>query len=135
MSDEQIRSTLATQIPPGASPDQVKQGLGKLGVGDKYRIDYPPKDGRPQVLLTRLFDAGGFWMHGEDCDVEWVDVSFVFTPPPERLDRTLLFRDKLRYFNGDPITSPNSPRRPLMARPQHYPAPIPPPVDPLEGAE
>lgn len=131
-SDAEIRSVLQEKVPAQATPDEVSRALDQLGVSGRHRMNYPAADSRPHVLLARLFEPGGFWLHGDDDDVEWVDVSFVFSAPPERLERTIVFRDKLRYFQREPIVYPHAPKRALMSRPGRFPAPIPPPADPLE---
>lgn len=130
-SDTEVRDIVAARIPVGSTPEQVESGLDALGVSGKYRMNYAATDARPRVLLARLFEPGGFWLHSDDDLVEWVDVSFVFTQPPEKLDRTIVFRDKLRYFQREPIVYPHAPKRALMARPGRFPAPIPPPEDPM----
>ncbi len=98
-------------------------------------MNYPANGARPRVLLARLFEPGGFWLHGDDDDVEWVDVSFAFSALPEKLDRVIVFRDKLRYFDREPIVYPHAPRRALASRPGRFPRPIPPPIDPLSEGE
>ena len=135
MSDDQVRSVLAANFTPAMTEEDVQSKLDGLGVGRGYRFEYPAAEGpggtaRPHVLLVRMFNDGGFFLENEDYVVEWLDVSFVFEPP-NSLSRTAIFRDKLRYFQREPIDAPSRPTlRPL--RP--YPAPIPPPADPLENA-
>lgn len=134
MTDDEIRAALAAHVPAGASQAQVEAGLDQMNVSKKWRVHYAAKESRPPVLLARLYEPGGPWIDHTDDDIEFVDVSFVFEPA-DRLSKTLLFRDRIRYFGGDPITSPNSPKRVLMKAPERYPLPIAPPVDPLEGAK
>jgi hypothetical protein len=130
-SDAEIRGILEARIPAQSTPDEVDRVLDELQVSAKHRMNYAATESRPRVLLARLFEPGGFWVRGDDDDVEWVDVSFVFSPPPERLDRTIVFRDKLRYFHGDPIVFSHAPKRALASRPGRFPLPIPPPMDPI----
>lgn len=106
----------------------VQGRLDALKVSRKHRMHYPPTDSRPEVLLVRMFD-GGFWIDEEDDFVEWLDLSLVFEAGG--FDRALLYRDRVRYFEGDPVNPPTRPAAGPMLR---YPGPIPPPVDPLEGA-
>jgi hypothetical protein len=133
MDDAQVRSVLAAHCPPASTVAQVQSSLDALNVRKGSRILYPTTASRGPVLLVRLFEGRGFWLDSDGSDVKFLDISFAFTPG-EQLDRTLLFRDRLRYVQGDPITSPNSPKRPLARPLDRYPAPIPPPMDPLEGA-
>jgi len=133
MDDSQIRSVLAEKCPVGSLEAQVSASLDSLGAPKGTRLVYPATEARPRVLLLRLFADRGFWLSSDDADVAWLDISFVFSPE-DKLQRTLLFRDSIRYGFGEPITSPNTPKRPLKGPLKHYPSPIPPPVDPLEGA-
>ena len=134
MDDAQVRSILAAKCPAGAMPSQVAAGLDSLGARPGARVAYSATSSRGTVLLVRLFEDRGFWLDSEDTDVKWLDVSFAFSTD-NKLERTLLFRDGIRYVQGEPITSPSSPKRPLARPLGHYPAPIAPPVDPPQGAQ
>jgi hypothetical protein len=134
MNDAEIRAMLARACPTASTQLQVNHGLDALKVRQASRLAYPATAGRGPVLLVRLFDDRGFWLDSEDADVKFLDISFAFSPE-DHLTRTVLFRDRIRYIRGEPITSPNSPRRPLRGPLQPYPSPIPPPIDPLESAE
>ncbi|MBS0198559.1 MAG: hypothetical protein JSR77_17550 [Planctomycetes bacterium] len=130
MTDPVLRTKLAESFQPGMTLDQVQGGLDTLHIDHGRRMLYAPEGERPQVLLARLFPPGGFWGAEGDSVVEWVDVSFVFEPT-DHLSRTLLYRDGMRYFYGDPVNKPN---REPMARFPRWPALPPPPKNPLEGA-
>lgn len=134
LDDAQVRSMLAEKCPVGSTEPQVHAGLDALGVSKGSRIEYAATPARPRVLLARQFEDRGPWLSSDDADIEWLDISFVFSNAGA-LERTLLFRDKIRYVRGDPIVYPNAPRRPLAGTLHRYPSPIPPPVDPLEGAQ
>jgi hypothetical protein len=133
MDDARVRSVLSGACAAGSTESDVQNDLDSLGVSHAYRTIYAGTGDRPRVLLARVFDGRGFWLDSDDTLMNWLDISFVFAADG-RLERTLLFRDKMRYAHGEPITYPNAPRRMLQSPPRHYPAPIPPPADPLEGA-
>lgn len=127
----QLRQNLAADFPVGMTEQQVRSKLDQVGVSDKYRMDYPKTDARPHVLLARLFQPGGFWIDDDDEYINWTDVSFVFSAQ-DTLDRIAVFEDGNRYLGGLPI---NPPKRPMAGRMERWPAPPPPPENPLEGAE
>jgi hypothetical protein len=133
MDDAEVRSVLSAHCPAGATQAQVASGLDSLNVRSGSRIAYTADAGRGPVLLVRLFEDRGPWLDSGDSDIKFLDVSFAFSKE-DHLERTLLFRDRIRYVQGEPITSPGSPKRALKGPLQPYPHPIPPPVDPLEGA-
>jgi hypothetical protein len=133
MDDALVRSILAAHCSTGSTASQIGAGLDSLGIKPGSRMLYPAAPSRGPVLLVRLFEDRGFWLDSDDADVKWLDISFAFSGD-DHLERTLLFRDRLRYVQGEPITSPNSPKRPLARPLEHYPSPIPPPIDPLQGA-
>lgn len=129
MTDDQIRIVLDENFKPGQSLAEVDGRLDDLRVSGRYRTMYPKTDSRPEVLLARLYPPGGFWLDQEDQLLKFVDVSFVFDDN-HSLVRFPIYRDGIRYFQGDPIYGPTrTPRRPVP----HYPANPPPPADPLEG--
>jgi hypothetical protein len=130
MTDAQIRAVVGDNFPRGLSQDQVGAKLSELRVPDRVRHLYPAEGSRPPVLLARLLPPGGAWLNEGDQTIDWVDLSFVFNPPGS-LDRVLLFRDNVRYFQGRPISQP---RRPAVRPVDDYPIAPPPPMDPLEGA-
>jgi len=130
LEDAELRTRLAANLPHGMSEDAVKSTLVSLRVPERVQMRYPATGGRPEVLLARLFPPGGFWVDDSLDTVEFVDVSFVFDPTL-RLDRTVIYRDQVRYFQGDLVKGPT---REPMTRPPRYPGMPPPPADPLEGA-
>lgn len=146
MTDAQVREVLAREIPTGSSEQTVHASLDRLGGHAGYRKLYIDPTSERRVLLQRLYDGRGPWISTDDEDLKYLDISFVFTPEakgpdaPERgLARTLLFRDKVRFVHGQAIFSPNSPKRKLKGQegsgPRSWLGGLPPPVDPLEGAE
>jgi hypothetical protein len=134
MSDAEVRAVLARDTPPGSTERDVRAALDRLEAPAHSRTVYPAEGSRPKVLLQRVFEGRGFWLHSDNDLVEFLDVSFVFTPQ-DTLDRALLHRDKVRYFHGEPVIFPHAPSRPLQHHPAHYPGPLPPPIDPLEDAQ
>jgi hypothetical protein len=130
MDDAEVRDVLAANFPEGTTLEETHSRLDALGVSRKYRLLYEATDARPQVLLVRLF-RNGFWLHQERETVKWLDLSFVYAGDNQTLSSVLLFRDDMDYFQGGPI---NRPRRAVQGRLRDWPGPIPPPADPLEGA-
>ena len=129
MNDDEVRAVVQRELEPGMTLVEVHQRLDGLRVSGRYRMHYPPTESRPEVLLVRMFD-GGFWVDAEHDVLKWLDLSLVFEEG--RYDRALLYRDRVEYFDGDPIRPPT---RPAAGPMRYFPGAIPPPVDPLEGAE
>ncbi len=127
-NDQELRATLAANFPPGMSVDQVHAKLNDLGVSKKFRTLYPKTESRPEVLLVRMY-YGGFWVDQGRYTLKWADASYIFGDAG--LERVLLYRDHVEYFYGDPLWPPTRPAQGPLYR---WPAPIPPPIDPLEGA-
>ena len=91
----------------------------------------PPTAERPEkVLLARSFMDRGMWLDGADSDIQFMDISYVFSPQ-NQLTRVLIFNDRVRYIEGWPSGTND---RPLQGPLKQYPFPIPPPIDPLQGA-
>lgn len=133
MSDEEVRAVLARETPAGMTEEGVRAAMDRLEAPASSRTVFPADGQRPKVLLQRVFEQRGFWLHSDNDLVEFLDVSFVFTAR-DTLERAMLHRDKVRYIRGEAVVFPNAPRRRLQHHPGHYPRPIPPPVDPLEDA-
>lgn len=128
-TDQELRATIAEHFPPGITVDEVHAALNELGVSKRFRMVYPRTESRPLILLVRMF-YGGFWVDRGRHTLKWADASYVFDGQ-ERLDRVLLYRDRMEYYHGAPLWGPTRPTQGPLRR---FPAPIPPPVDPLEGA-
>lgn len=127
----ELQATLQQHTPIGSTQAQVNAGLDALQIPAGLRETYLPTPERPEtVLLARSFMDRGFWLSGADSDIQWMDISYVFSPQ-DRLERVLVFYDRVRYNEGWP-TGTND--RPLKGPLKQYPFPIPPPVDPLQGA-
>jgi hypothetical protein len=131
MTDSEIRATLDANFAKGMSPDQVRSKLVELRVPAGRHMHYEPTPERPEVLLARIYPAGGAWVGAGDQTLEFVDVSFVFEPPAG-LVRWPIYRDGVRYFGGGIAYGPS---RATISRPHDFPANLPPPADPLEGAK
>ena len=125
-------ATLDKHTPIGSSEAQVRAGLNAMEIPSGLVIDYPPTAERPEkVLLARSFMDRGMWLDGADSDIQFMDISYVFSPQ-DQVTRILIFNDRIRYVEGQPYG--NSGGRPLRGPLKQYPFPIPPPVDPLQGA-
>lgn len=125
-------ATLDKHTPVGSSEAQVRAGLNALEIPSGLVIDYPPTAERPEkVLLARSFMDRGMWLDGADSDIQFMDISYVFSPQ-DHVMRILIFNDRIRYVDGQPYG--NSGGRPLRGPLKEYPFPIPPPLDPLQGA-
>ncbi len=127
-SDQELRATLDQNFPKGMSVEQVHAKLNDLGVSKKFRIVYPRTESRPAILLVRMY-YGGFWVDSGRYTLNWADASYVFGDAG--LDRVLLYRDRVEYYDFDPLWPPT---RPAQGPVYRWPSPIPPPIDPLEGA-
>lgn len=130
MEDSQIRARLDEHFHAGMTVDAVKGELSALRVREGDTLLYPRTEARPEVLLARVFPPGGFWIDVQDW-IEFVDVSFVFGDG-RTLERWVMYRDSVRYFEGEAVKGPT--REPLTRVPR-YPGKPPPPLDPLKGAE
>lgn len=130
MSDAEIRSTIAAEIEEGDTEREVVAGLERLGTARDKRFLYEANTERGRVVLQRVFESN--FLDSEDDDLEWVDMSFVFGDAGG-LERVVLFRDRLRYFQREPMVFDHAPKRRLMARPGRWPLAVPGPIDPLEG--
>lgn len=131
MTDTTLRAKLATVIQDGMTREQVDQGLDTLDVSKDWRMWYDAQDGRPPIQFVRIFPPGGFWPQNDGGFISWVDVSFVFSNGTN-LSRTVLFRDGVRYTGAYPLNPPQrTPAGPIGA----FPAPIPPPLNPLQFSE
>ena len=129
MSDAQYQQVLAADFPPGMTLDQVKDELKTLHVSQDFAHLYPPSADGSQVYLVRTYPPTGPWpQFGPDSNVEFVDVSFVFGPGGA-LQRSLIYRDGLRYGNGQVMYGPN--RAGLEPQGKWMTGP---PADPLQGA-
>jgi hypothetical protein len=146
MSDADVRVVLNRDIPMGSSEETVHASLDRLGGHKDYRQLYVDPHSENRVLLQRLYDGRGPWVSTYDEDLKFLDISFVFAPEaksqnaPERgLTKILLFRDKVRFVQGQAIFSPSSPKRKFKGQhgngPRSWLGGLPPPADPLEGAE
>jgi hypothetical protein len=130
MDDSEVREVVAAEFPSGLTLEETHARLNSLKVSRKHRLLYEATESRPQVLLVRFF-RNGFWLHQERETVKWLDLSFVFGGERDTLTSVLLFRDDMDYFQGGPI---DRPRRAVQGSLRRWPGPIPPPADPLEGA-
>lgn len=135
LTDPVFRERAATEFHAGMTALEVEMRLDELRQDAGLRLWYEPTDSRGPTLLARFFPPGGFWIRSEVQLVEWVDLAFEFTASPgddeSELIALLMYRDKVRYFQGGPAYGP---RRPAMARVRRWPGSPPPPVDPFEGA-
>lgn len=131
MSDSEIRATLDENFHAGMTTSQVQTTLEALRIPSGRQLRYEPTPDRPEVLLARIFPAGGGWVTAQDQIIDFVDVSFVFEPP-DSLSRWPIFRDGVRYVGGRVAFGPS---RTPMSRPGRFPLAVAPPVDPLEGAK
>jgi hypothetical protein len=131
MTDSEIRATLDRTFTSGMSTEQVRDELVKLRVPTGRQMRYEPTPERPEVLLARIYPAGGAWVGGGDQTLEFVDVSFVFEPT-NSLARWPIYRDGARYLNGGLAYGPS---RAPMRHARDFPANLPPPADPLEGVK
>lgn len=127
----QTREVVAANFPPGMPLDSVRTHLVDLRVKRGDQLLYEPTATRPKVLLARLWEPGGFWITESDQNVKWTDLSFVFDPA-DKLEKTLIYQDGNRYFQGRPVYPPS---RPTEGGLRDYPARPGPPIDPLEKAE
>ncbi len=128
-NDQELRATLAANFPPGITVQEVHTRLDELGVGNRFRTLYPAIDSRPEVLLVRMY-YGGFWVDRGRYTLKWADASYVFDEAGG-LDRVLLYRDRVEYYDYGPLWGP---LRRAQGPVHRWPSPIPPPIDPLEGA-
>ncbi|MCA9285517.1 MAG: hypothetical protein KDA22_09895 [Phycisphaerales bacterium] len=129
MSDPELLRAFDTAIPAGSTVEQARDAISAGGLKSAPQMLYPPAEGRPQVLLVRLYQPGTQWVDADDSTVEWADVSLVFDPI-DRYARAGVFRDSVRYLNGMPSYGPTrSTMRPLG----RWPTSVPPPADPLAG--
>lgn len=127
---DQTRAVVAANFPAGMPLDGVRTKLEELRVKRGDQMLYEATATRPKVLLARLWEPGGFWVTETDEEVKWTDLSFVFGPS-DKLEKTLIFQDGNRYFQGRPVYPPS---RPLAGGVRDWPAPPGPPMDPLEKA-
>lgn len=127
----QTRAVVAAEFPAGMPVDGVRSHLEELRVKAGDQLLYPATADRGKVLLARLWEPGGFWVTEPDQNVKWTDLSFVFDRE-DKLDRTLIYQDGNRYFQGRPAYPPS---RPVQGGPRDWPGRPGPPVDPLEKAE
>lgn len=128
LTDTELHRRIDEHFTRGMTRPQVEATLDELNAAKKTRLWYDQPPAPPQ-LLARLYEAGGFWLNEEDQTVEWVDAVFVFAAGAEpTYERTELFRSRQRYFQGEPVNIPDTP---TMHRWRDYPAPPPPPAQPL----
>ncbi len=129
LEDAELHTRLSEYFHEGMTIDAVKSELSTLRVHEGDTLLYPKTESRPEVLLARLFPPGGFWIDVTDS-IDFVDVSFIFTPS-HTLERWAMYRDSIRYFQGEAVKGPS---REPMTRVPRYPGKPPPPLNPLEGA-
>lgn len=127
----QTREVVSANFPAGMPLDQVKARLVDLRISPGDQILYPATATRPKVLLARLWEPGGFWVTESDQNIKWTDLSFLFDPA-DMLQRTLIYQDGNRYFQGRPAYPPS---RPLEGGIRDWPGRPGPPIDPIEKAE
>lgn len=127
----QTREVVSANFAAGMPLDDVRARLVELRVKPGDQLLYPATAERGEVLLARLWEPGGFWVRESDQEVKWTDLSFLFDRD-RRLDRTLIYQDGNRYFEGRPVYPPS---RPLAGGWRDWPGRPGPPVDPLEKAE
>lgn len=127
----QTREVINANFAAGMPLDDVRARLVELRVKPGDQLLYPATGERGEVLLARLWEPGGFWVRESDQEVKWTDLSFLFDRD-RRLDRTLIYQDGNRYFQGRPAYPPS---RPLAGGWRDWPGRPGPPVDPLENAQ
>ncbi|MCC6677841.1 MAG: hypothetical protein IT436_11905 [Phycisphaerales bacterium] len=127
----QTREVVNANFPPGMPLDTVRSTLENLRVKRGDQLLYEPTATRPKVLLARLWEPGGFWITESDQTIKWTDLSFLFDPA-DKLERTLIYQDGNRYFEGRPAYPPS---RPLEGGIRDWPGRPGPPIDPIEKAE
>jgi len=131
MSEESVRAVLDEHFAPGMTVEQVDQQLTELRIGEDDRVRYnmaavSADSGAPPQLLARVYEAGGFWVRGQDDTVSITDLVFVFGEDV-RYERSEIRRYRLRYF--DNMLATKLPYEPAY-RPQRFPHKPPPPKDP-----
>jgi len=126
LEDAELHKRLSEYFHEGMTIDAVKSELSTLRIHEGDTLLYPKTESRPEVLLARLFPPGGFWIDVMDS-IEFVDVSFVFTSS-RTLERWTVYRDSIRYFEGEAVKGPS--REPMTRMPR-YPGKPPPPLNPL----
>jgi hypothetical protein len=150
MSKESVQAVLDQNFQAGMTLDAVERRLTELRVGEhdraRYNIERAPGGPAPTPeapapqLLARVYEAGGFWINGDDDRVNITDLIFVFDDQLQ-LSSTEIRRYNLRYFDRMLVTK--LPYEPAY-KPRRYPHKPPPPKDPpierkheenVEGAE
>jgi len=137
IEDAQAREILSREASAGSTKPQVQAALDRLRVPAAARGVSEATGGvgrearRPRVLLHRFYESGG-WISTDD-HLEFLDLSFVFSQD-DRLEGTLLYRDKVSYVQGEAVVYPHAPRRHPARHPGISTGGLPPSVDPLEDA-
>ena len=134
MNEESVRAVLDEHFATGMTVEQVDQQLTDLRVGEEDRVRYNMDAGAghadaPPQLLARVYEAGGFWVRGQDDTVRITDLIFVFGED-SRYERSEVRRYRLRYFDNMLVN--RLPYEPAY-KPQRFPHKPPPPKDPPVG--
>lgn len=131
LTPQEVSRRVLERTSEGMTLDELKSALRAAGVSERWWFEYEATDERPRVFLARLYPPGGFSIDETDEMLRWVDLSYVIGKDG-RVQRILKYRDAVRYYSNRPVYGPT--REPIeKLRP--YPFTIPPPADPLQGAE
>lgn len=133
MPDDELRTTIAARFPVGTREPDVRDRLAALRLHDRDLRVYDATEGRPRVLLARVWPAGGRWINDATRSVDWIDLAFVFAPatPPDTgaLVDVRSYRDAINYSaDGGRLSGPSRGHVPLS---WDWPQSVPFPPDPL----